>query len=489
MKKTLVSLLLLLLALTMVLCSCQNSNDPNEPDTTPTDDGGESESESTEQTGVPVVDYSINGSPREVVLLTFGTYNTDYHFFANDMEGDALHVEAFERTSYINEQYGVDLVAVNNANTACDALFNSEQAGGGDYDLVYPHPDISWYNAITMGYLTDLTKCEYINFEGPWWNQSQVENYKIAGKLFFAASDFSLSGQGFAAMIYNRKLMNDLTLDKDIYDVVKDGEWTMEKLNEMVKLYGNDVNEDPENALYGLMFQTTHSMSLHVATGLNFTERDDTGNFAVTISTEKVNGVATKLYDILYNNGDRVMTDTSNYGTFAASEGWAVFQEQRALFMTYDIGALYRYLQPLEFEIGYLPLPMYDEDQDDYKVMCAAGFFCIPAHADDPEMSGLLLEALSVYSYENYRPEFFNTILLGRLSKQQKDYDMLEFLHEHKTYYIGFTFGGGAYQVLRTVVVDGKSTNTQSYMRNKYNNMMESVTLLENLRQHIEGLD
>ncbi|MBQ8212973.1 MAG: hypothetical protein IJZ80_03105 [Clostridia bacterium] len=482
MKKTLTCLILLLCAAALLLCSCTNGKKP--PIET---DGGSGDASDETLSGLPPMDFGEEGAPREVVLLTFKGYNADYHFFADDMEGNLLHQVAFERTAYVNETYNVSLVAQEYNGTTCDPLFNSEAAGGGDYDFVYPHPDISWTNAIMQGCLTDFRTLEYVDLDAVYWNQSQIEEYTLGGKLFFAVSDFTMDGQGFSAMIFNRKIATDLQFEKSLYDIVRDGEWTMEKMGQMLKLYGNDINEDKANAQYGLVYEYGHTISLHISAGLPLMGVDESGNYYSELinQTEKLNDMAQKLYNLLWNSGDRVFINQSNYGTFSGSEGWTAFLSDRVLFMTYNIGSLYRYLQTYEGDMGFLPLPKFDELQKDYYVSCGSGFLCIPAHAPDAQMSGFLLEALAAYSYSYYRPTFFNNILLGRLSKVQEDYDMLDFLHAHKKYTIGLTFGGGGYQVLRGVVVDNKSTDTMSFVRNNYNMYMMSNTALNELKDFI----
>ena len=90
----------------------------------------------------------------------------------------------------------------------------------------------------------------------------------------------------------------------------------------------------------------------------------------------------------------------------------------------------------------------------------------------------MVLESLSIYSYEYMRPEFFNTILLGRLSENQNDYEMLEYLHNNKFYDFGVTFDetGVAKNLLYRVLFSYNDVRAvTTYMRGHAGELQEVV--------------
>ena len=104
----------------------------------------------------------------------------------------------------------------------------------------------------------------------------------------------------------------------------------------------------------------------------------------------------------------------------------------------WDIGAQYPLLRDIEFDLGYAPLPKYDESQKDYMVFCANGIIGIPASTKSFTDSGLIYEYLAVHSSTYLANTFYEVILGGRLADFPEDYEMLMFLHSKKFYDLGF---------------------------------------------------
>jgi hypothetical protein len=79
-------------------------------------------------------------------------------------------------------------------------------------------------------------------------------------------------------------------------------------------------------------------------------------------------------------------------------------------------------------------MPMLDTDQGEYYSLCNAGFFAIPQKVKDNRVSATILEALAVHSYTNHRVNFFDDVLLSRMSENPEDYKMLSYIHDTKIY-------------------------------------------------------
>ncbi len=501
MKKVLTTIILLLLVGSMLLVGCEKAPAPlqdTDAPTSETDAGGEvdyTDYVSLINEWLPQKNFGseIGGkpSPRQVTLLTFWDYNKNYHFFANEENGDALNRVTMERTNYINTLYNVDLVCVED-NHLKQTLDNSLRAGGGEYDLFYPHPSSELPAMVIEGSFENLYDYKYLNFDQPWWNQNQVQNYTINNRLNIAVSDFSMSGQGFCSILFNKEIYEALGQKEDLYELVYDGEWTLDHLMTLSKMYGGNAESatDP-NAQYGFVFNGFHSSALMYGAGQRIVNRTE-NSFEIALSHERLNNIAQKMHDLIWGGGKHILTGTANYGQTEQSDMLKAFKAGQALFMSYDIGALYRYLIPgtdsdgLDFNVGYLPMPKYDTEQKDYYVSTAAGFFCIPAFPADGEMSSILLEALSIYSYVEYRPEFYRTILTRKMAADQADYDMLDFLHSQKTYDLGYTFDttGIAIDVLLTVVYNDKSTNTSGYLRANNRSVQEILSNIQKVGEN-----
>lgn len=504
MKRTLTLMLCMLLLVSMLFTSCNNdtANDDGKGNAESTagqttkapssgDGGGvvEDEKEAVIEDWLPVESYGVDGGNREIKMLTCNTYNKKYYFFReDDGNGDPLATASMSRYFKISETYDVVMSTVEPTSGGLFGHLQSSLYGqGGDYDLVYPHPTSEILAILESGFFENLWNFEHLHLDQPWWSQNQVDTYTIDDKLYIAVSDFSLSGQGFVSLIFNRAIYNDLQIGEDLYDVVDDGEWTLAKMREVTMKFGQDVDSNDiydANDQYGFIYQPQHTKNFYWALGGKIIDRDANDQHYLAIDSDRTSRMATELFNLAYGSEDKVwLSEPCVYDTFAKSNGWGAFKGQQGLFMTYDLGGLYSHLNELTFKVGYLPYPKLDTEQTNYPVVCAAGFFAIPKKAPDAQMSSVLLEALSIYSYANYRPTFFNTILLGRMSEQEEDYEMLEFLHESKMFDLGFTFEmGGSASILYDVVIADHSNEVASLIRGRWNDMEKTLDCIESIR-------
>lgn len=275
-------------------------------------------------------------------------------------------------------------------------------------------------------------------------------------------------------LVYNRDKYKTYGFEDDLYDVVNDKDFTVEYLKNLLVNCQSDINgsDDASNAEYGLLFQVESSRRWMWALGTRILTKNTDGVHELSMKNESVTNMCNALYGLLYESGDVMVAKTGGNASFPSSNLWTTFESGRALITTFNIGSLYGMLRDLEFDIGYLPLPMLNKQQGDYLVVEASGMMAIPALPKNLDMSSAVYEGLAIYSYRYLRPAFINTILLGRLSEDSGDYEMLDYLYSSKFYDLGFTLDedGVALEIIQTVVIDKKAPDSAAmYLRSKKN--------------------
>ena len=470
MKRKLSQGILLLFVLALGFCACKSEDQP--PDTT--------QPSLSEETGAEVLQDllpTIDMGNREFVMITEPTWNEYNYFYADEYNGDPINDTAYRRTMYVENRFQFVMKYTELAGVL-QALRNSDMAGGGDYDLVYPHPNDGTAALLTEGLLANLRELPNLHLEREWYSQQQVTDYEVNGNLMLVVSDYSIIGQGIAGLLCNADRYAALGYTDDLYDVVYSGEWTIERMTEIVKDTAS-VNEGAGDKIdYGLVFRSNSACNIFShALGENILVRNADGEFELGFTASSMTAVAEALYELLYETNGNVLFGEGTDAMFPTSEMWTTYRQGSSLFITYDFGVFTRYLRELEFEVCYLPYPTL-EGGADYRVVCGSGFFAIPAKAENTEESAVVLESLSIYSYEYMRPESFNTILLGRLSENQNDYEMLEYLHNNKFYDFGVTFDetGVAKNLLYRVLFSYNDVRAvTTYMRGHAGELQEVV--------------
>lgn len=468
-KKWLLAFVCFLLAATMLLPSCGG--------------GGKKGANTTPETQP----QAAAGDPLKE-MLPDKQYDSDFHiwnyfgeeaFCAREEDGDPIRTVEVQRTLYIEERFGVTLSS--NKSGSYEQLKASQMSGGGEFDLIYPHPTSGIVDLMTSGSCANLLDLEYLHFSESWWNQSQVENYTANGKLYLCVNDMSIAGQSLLGLVYNRDRYKNYEFEDDLHDVAMAKNFTLEYLGNLLKACQSSIEGgDASTAEYGLLFQTDSSRRWMWALGERILTKNNDGEFVVALTAAPLTNMCKKLYTLLYETGDVLVEKTGGNAVFPTSNLWTTFSSGRALMTTFNIGSLHHMLRDLDFDYGFLPLPKLDDLQPDYLVVEASSLVAVPARPKNLEMSGVILETFAIYSYQKLRPAFFDVILMGRLSENPDDYEMLEFLHTSKFYDFGFTLDTNedALGIINAVVVDKKAPDSAAiYLRSKTNALNALATL------------
>ena len=414
-------------------------------------------------------------------FLTDNGYNAERHFIDKEQDGDPIVAKSVYRTLYVEESYNINMV-LHESDQLVNLIRNDLAAGGGSYDMIFPHPTAGITSLMLEGCLSNiLDYISVLSLDEEWYNTSQIANYTINDKLYLVTSDYSILGQGFTGIVYNKELYDSYKFDLDLYDIVDNGDWTYETMLTLLKPFDSPT-DNPDSKTYGLALHEGYLYEWSFAFGETILVKNSGGEYEIGFNNTRLTDIAEKVYDLCWSN-NAVVRGTAINATFPDSVMFTTFKAGRALMITFAVGGLYNLLRDIKFDIGILPTPTWDAEQEDYRVMCASGFLAIPAAAKDGEKSAIILEILSRVSYRDMRPAYFENILLGRLSNSENDYRMLELMHSKKSYDLGVTLDEDSIvrYTLSNVVVTAQSKNIPGYLRQKKNSFDALVELANSL--------
>ena len=328
------------------------------------------------------------------------------------------------------------------------------------------------------GYNRNLAMSELLNvdFSKPWWNQSMTNSLGIGNRLYYASGDIVMAWQGMNTILFNKDYLEQVNLEKDLYDTCFDGEWTIDYMTKIIKGIVSDVDGDGEMTKadkYGLLTDEC-GFSYVYASDIRITTPDENGWPQLSMYNEKMLGLVQKYYDLIWS-GD-VILDVYSSVSYATSTYRDMILEGRCFLASLDIGSLCPYLREIEHEFGILPIPKYDEAQEKYRVFCGAGLIGIPVNAPDTSRTGAIAEAMAYYSYQYIRPAFFDIVLENKAVRDENSYKVIQFMHENKVFDFGFNFDstGSAYNMITEVVIKKKSTDFASYYAKNETKIMKN---------------
>lgn len=446
MKKTLpVTLLTLILAASLLASSCGNdTKDNDDADTNSAGDG--TTAEQVDENAYPYEIKKLDG--RELRFLNC----VDEHWQGasqiidyDQLSGETVADTVYKKNRDAEEKLGIKIAVTKEAvDQLHKAVSTAVMANDDIYDAVYGC--INAFGTETDGkYVLNLNDIDSINFEDEWWNPSYAKSAIIDGdKLYVAVDYMNLNGYTWTdAQYFSKDLVTKYGLDMP-YDFVRDGKWTLDRMAEYMKPAIN-LNGDESftasadgNSSYGVCVQHGGGItSLAEGAGAFVVERDKDGIPAITQNTEKVVNAFEKLAGILSEDGACFMYNTPEYSSLVA------FTEGRGMFYQGSLGnSLGDKMRASNIEYGIIPLPKYDEKQDQYYSMVSQYTLAlsIPKTVADPETVGACLDYLEWASFKECIPVIQDALCY----KGVRDDDSIEMLDIiRKTQYtdMGVLFG------------------------------------------------
>ncbi|MBQ7338543.1 MAG: hypothetical protein IJW40_08855 [Clostridia bacterium] len=461
-KRLLAAILALVMMLgVMSLLSCAddqqegNGDTPADEGTTP-DEGGETDEGAPEERlplNLPEVNY--NGAQIHVMEWSAGgQVDTGKGWIpweeidVDDYDGDLLTGAIYDRNSLIEETYGVvitkEYVSVDQG---YDTKIRNNHNSGDDAYQVMTLRSLGITTFILENLMTNMYDLEHVDTGKIWWNQDSVSSYTLGSTLYFAAPELLLRDKGAtAAMYYNSKVAADHEIT-DLYDLVKNGDWTWETFIDYCERVSTSLDGDDLmnsiNDQWGIVGSDSDVFRLFSGTGIKFAHIDEDGYLAYDFGDEdSILKMQEVFEEIIYS-------DFFCHNGLVAFEGAATtapFRSDNALFTIAGVREV-NTMRAMTTDYGILPVPKYDSYQDDYSSLVWVhddSVLGIPSAVEDEEMVGLIVEAMSYYSWYDVYPKFYDTVIMGRSTRDEQSKEMLEIVFRTRLYDPGQFWDSGS---------------------------------------------
>ncbi len=299
-------------------------------------------------------------------------------------------------------------------------------------------------NMMTYNCFVDLQTVDNLYLEEPWWSQMMNEACVVNDKLFFTTGDIATSYTNTCfAYLFNKKFLEDHknVIPDNLYDVVRNGAWTIDYIDALVKNLHRDVNADgivDNGDEFGLTIECINQLDAHLqGFQVYLLSRDETGRYFFDADVEQLDNIVQKLYNLIYNNEGVGYVNEANYGSSVFSPGRTFINGNALLHPTYFWDVMMHY-GVMEDEYGVLPYPKWDETQSDYSTRLSDGLalFSIPHTASDISMSGAVMEAMAAESYRYVTTEVYDVALKGRYTQDDDSKEMMDIIMKNR--YLNF---------------------------------------------------
>ena len=444
MKRTLASLLCVLLTIS-VFAACGEQAQGGAPaasTTAPAEGGAAAETEAEITDGLPDTDlqgWTFKIHHFDDSWLTWALTQLD----AKEENGELLNDSIYRRNRGIEERFNCKLDISDEPNIDENTLLTAALAGDDGYDLWFAY-DLRIVGAAQV--LTSWDDIPYIRLSSEWWNPQASDVFRLGGKLYAAAGNYSLSVLSRAAgYCFNKGIFADLNLGEDIYQIASDGKWTLQKLYDYSKAAASDLNGDgqmDENDRYGITGSWKEVMNrMMLGSGIQYISKDENGYPVFSLPEDE--GAITKMmhiYDLftdpdVYHGKKANVAETGSLGDFKNSG--ALFAVDNLL----GLGNKRDY----DIDIGFVPCPKYDESQSEYYAPSFGAEISVilkNVPVERYENMGLLLEAMAFATNRDIIPDYKEVLLKTKYARDNESEAMIDIVINS----ISFEFGLNAWQ-------------------------------------------
>jgi hypothetical protein len=446
------------------------------------------DAEPTRYTADYLPEKSYGGYEFRMVVLARGQFDFITDADIEEETGDTVNDAIYKRNRQIEEKYDIKFrqSSVPAYPDLTSTFKKSAAAGSDDFDLCMIISRDAWAQALT-GTVVPVNNLPYLDISQPWYAHDVNSEITIGGKLYFAYSDECLNMfEQTLCVLFNKKLIEDFALD-NMYNLVKENRWTIDKFFEMSK--GIAVDMDGDGAMtdtdrYGILSQNDMFYPCFwVSSGIKTISKDEDDLLVFTGDSEKLYNVLDKAYQNLFGGekiffdafSDKITSYQNQGGDDARRVSRMQFEDNLGLFYVACVGMIPT-LRSMETDFGILPFPKYDESQEKYYSRVIDGWIsCVPNFAPDLERTSIIMESLAVESRNHTIPAYFETALRTKHARDDESQGMLDIIHANRTMDLGDTFYMDPVRNIYSGVLNSKKDNFASAVEKATNTVNKAL--------------
>jgi len=391
----------------------------------------------------------------EIYLFTWSD-QLYWEFEATTETGDTVRDEVYRRKVRLQDDYGITLkIDSKSGNWDNRTSFiqtveaNQSETGDNAYDIVGCYFAISG-DMTVKGFFEDLSDASlfpYINFKKPWWPDDLLGSAKINNAVYAVTGDITPTFIRNMAMCHvNLDLLEKYNSGVNIYDIVRNKEWTYEKLEELSLGNSSATGAEreyaltlPNNVIYDNIFYSA---------GFLFIDNLEDGSIQLADlnSDQRYLDFYEYSYRLLNENPDVAIIPVNATADTIKGTG-AGFRAGNAMFNFGSGDDVQASLTTVDFNLGIVPMPMYNtaeyNTQTDYYTVQTfwTTLYSIPTNSDDKAFASFTLEALASDAYRNLTPTWYDTMFKGRFLETVENAEMFDLIHDSIVFDTGRVFG------------------------------------------------
>ncbi len=384
--------------------------------------------------------------------------------------GSTISDAVYERNLAVEDRLNVRLSFVGGGHDVdvTSKMQNVVQGGDDSLELF----SVASWQAIPLassGMYLDLNRIENVNLSKQYWVQkyNELVTFTEENRQFMATSYAALSMYRLAYLtIFNKALMAEQKLP-NLYDLVNNGEWTLERQYDLIADVYVDMSGDSkagDGDFYGFLTGPYVSVDTYcTSSNIHLITRDESGYY--TLNSDKMNALTDmvdRVHALYGAQGTYVCDMTDDDLGSIDGKGFKtieMFAEQKGLMATTLFLRIERRFDMLaDVEYGIVPMPKLTVEQTEYSSyvqdqISAFGILASVGDEDRQAVLGAVMEAMAYYSYGTVRPAYYESALSLRFMQDVESREMLDTIVASFSFdYCYYTDLGGIRSEMRNIL-------------------------------------
>ena len=452
--------------------------------------GGETTKATTSKTDAPSKP-SANSDPTKGVDLGGAEIKVaagSADFF-NKKKGSSSNYEnaVADRTAKLESALNCKITVIEEADPdkMQTKAFNSIMSGEKYADIVITtlHKLTAY---LTSEMLVDMNTVSTLDLNQSYWKSCLSDVSNIKGKTYFATCQAFNPLAAASVLAYNKRLAEQLgfTGANDLYTLVRNNQWTISKMTEMMKKATVDKDGKPGMTTadqWGLSMIDIGTLGMTTYTVANGATllKNNNGEITYNMKDSKTIDTLNQAYNFY------VKSNYCYYEGGAASDFVKLFSNGNALFFLGNLGYI-QDLDDMEDDFGIIPFPRGDQEKSIASYLDWNTNVCMIPKFADAEKAGALLQALAYLSPDDQ--EVWIQEFSDRTLRDDESAEMLKIVNDSLRVDAAQILGAqaiwpvheGTYQVLyRTAGGESPQTLVETYEKNAVTVLNETLAKIK----------
>lgn len=374
---------------------------------------------------------------REIVIISRVEVTNENELFVEDLNSEPVNDAVFNRNLNVEERLKCEIRVVQHIGNAgagltdevANEVSNMVAAGAKDYHIMANASYTSMTLAI-QGRMTNLAGSQYLDLDKNYWAQGYNEALSYKDTQYFVTGPMSLSYYRYMFVtLFNKQMIEDAGLQNSLYEVVGNGEWTIDYMQSVAERFYQDLNGSGSRDFddtYGYCVRVGPTSSMMdgywEGTNVKVLTKNADGEYEYGLDSERMSDSIEAVLNLLDSSGTFIGAedDQSILKKFASDEV--------AMINYRLIGVEDAVLRNMVNDYGILPMPKLNQSQE-YKthVQAEVLLYGVPStsHEQLDDLS-IFLEGFASESYNTVKPAYYEIALTGKYAKDPQSVEMLD---------------------------------------------------------------